>query len=79
MGILRRRSGRNRLHENMKERQADSVQRWNGPTQAKTSVQSHDILYKMSPDILYTLARAQRAREQSRRCHGRRWMSENSG
>jgi hypothetical protein len=41
-------------------------------------VQSHDILYKMSPDILYTPARAQRAPEHTDRCHGRRWMSENS-
>jgi hypothetical protein len=50
--------------------------RW--PTQAGLCVQSHDILYKMSPDILYTPARAQRAREHTFRCHGRRWMSENN-
>jgi len=48
------------------------------PTQAKVRVQSHEILYEMSPDILYTPARAQRAPEHTDRCHGRRWMSENN-
>jgi hypothetical protein len=37
-----------------------------------------DTLYTVSPDILYTFARAQRARECSLRCHGRRWMSGSS-
>ena len=42
-------------------------------------VQFHDILYKVSRDILYTPVRAQRARECNRGWHGRRWISENSG
>src|SRR5215468_5689924 len=42
-------------------------------------VQFHDILYKVSRDILYTPARAKRTREYKRGCHGRRWMSESSG
>ena len=36
-----------------------------GPLLTFTAVQSHDILCKMSPDILYTPARAQPARGNS--------------
>jgi len=38
VGILRRRSSRNRRHESMNGRQEDSVQQWNCPTQAKTGL-----------------------------------------
>src|SRR5260370_10373407 len=44
------------------------------PPFAKRTVQSHDILYTLSRDILYTPARAQHARGWQERWHGRRWM-----
>jgi len=37
-------------------------------------VQFHDMLYKMSPDILYTPAQEQSAVECEERWAGRRWM-----
>jgi len=44
------------------------------PHSSKRSVQFHDMLYKMSPDILYTPAQEQSAVECEERWAGRRWM-----
>ena len=45
-----------------------------GPSFRALCVQSHDILYKVSRDILYTPARARHARGHEG-WRGRRWMS----
>src|SRR5450755_3595199 len=45
----------------------------------QTTVQSHDILYRVSQDIPYTLVRAKRAREVLTGWLGERWTYGNSG
>src|SRR5215469_18972299 len=53
--------------------------RYEKPHTSQKRVQSHDILYRVSQDILYTPARAQQAREMVPGWLGGRWSSGNNG
>jgi hypothetical protein len=57
---IRQRAKHARQHPSSRSRSSAPHHRHHA-ARPRASVQSHDILYKMSRDILYTPARAQRA------------------